>query len=63
MEPIAAKPDPKAGFVILHRCSKCGELHPNKAADGPNIPANGAKNKADSTKLLIALTARPWVEK
>lgn len=63
MEPVAARPDPKAGFVILHRCTKCGELHPNKAAYGPNIPRNGAKNKADSTKLLIALTARPWVEK
>ena len=59
MEPIAAKPDPKAGFVILHRCTKCGELHPNKAA---YAPSNGAKHRTDSTKLLIALTARPWVD-
>ena len=63
MEPIAAKPDAKAGFVILHRCTKCGELHPNKAAYAPYIPQNGAKIKADSTKLLIALAARPWPDK
>jgi hypothetical protein len=55
MEPIAARPDPKAGFVILHRCTKCGALHPNKAA-------YGVKNQPDSVKALIALTARPWID-
>ena len=59
MEPISAKPDPKAGFVILHRCTKCGALHPNTAAYGAKAAAGGA----DSGKLLVALTARPWVEK
>jgi hypothetical protein len=57
MEPIAAKPDAKNGFVILHRCTKCGELHPNKAAYGAN------SGQMDSMKLLIALTARPWIER
>ena len=59
MEPVAAKPDAKAGFVILHRCTVCGELHPNKAAYGSHSGAG----RLDSTKLLIALTARPWIEK
>ena len=59
VEPVAAKPDAKAGFVILHRCTVCGELHPNKAAYGSHSGAG----RLDSTKLLIALTARPWIEK
>lgn len=57
MEPVAAKPDAKNGFVILHRCTKCGELHPNKAAYGASA------GQMDSMKLLIALTARPWIER
>lgn len=56
MEPIAARPDAKAGFVILHRCTRCGALRPNKAA-------YGGENQPDRTKLLISLTAKPWVEK
>ena len=52
MEPIAASPDARHGFIIYHRCTKCGEIRRNKAA-------YGAKNGADSLKLLIELTARP----
>ena len=52
MEPIAAKPDAKSGFIVYHRCTVCGEIRRNKAA-------YGAKNQPDSIKLLIALTARP----
>lgn len=63
MEPVATRPDPKAGFVILHRCTKCGELCSNKAAYALNIPRNGAKIQADNTKLLISFAARPWTDK
>ena len=55
MEPISARPNPKSGFVILHRCTKCGALRPNKAA-------YGVKNQPDSVKALIALTAKPWID-
>ena len=26
LEPISATPDPKKGYVITHKCTKCGEL-------------------------------------
>ena len=45
MDPVRADPDPKRGFIITHRCRKCGALRRNKAADD------------DDRKLLIALTA------
>ena len=51
MEPIAAEPDPKRGFIITHRCTKCGAVRRCKAALGP-------KGQADDMSLLIALTAR-----
>ena len=53
MEPIAAQPDPRNGFVIMHRCTVCGALRRNKAA-------YGAKNQPDRSSLLVALTARPF---
>ena len=51
MEPIAAEPDPKRGFIITHRCTKCGAVRRCKAALGP-------KGQTDDMSLLIALTAR-----
>ena len=50
LEPIRVEPDPKKGYVIVHRCTKCGELHRNKAA-------HEAKVQPDNLKLLISLTA------
>ena len=50
MEPIRVEPDPKKGYVILHQCQKCGEIHRNRAA-------HEAKVQPDSIKLLIRLTA------
>ena len=51
LEPVSAVPDPKRGYIIVHRCQKCGELRRNKAA-------HEAKVQPDSMKLIIALTAR-----
>lgn len=51
MEPVSAEPDPRKGFVILHRCTRCGEIRRNRAA-------NGAKVQPDNIDLLIRLTAR-----
>ena len=45
LDPIRADPDPKKGFVITHRCRKCGALRRNKAAAD------------DDRELLIRLTA------
>ncbi len=49
MEPIRVEISPKKGFVIVHRCTVCGEIRRNKAAtDAPVQPDNRA--------LLIRLT-------
>ena len=48
--PIKAEPDPKKGFIIIHRCKKCGETVRNKSA-------HEAKIQPDDTDLLIKLTA------
>ncbi len=49
MEPIFASPDAKRGFIITHRCKKCGAIRRNKA-----VPE--AKVQPDSMELLIKLT-------
>ena len=51
MEPISAEPDPKKGFIITHRCTKCGAIRRNKAAAE-------AKNQPDNMSKLIKLTAK-----
>ena len=51
MEPISAEPDPKKGFIITHRCTKCGALRRNKAAAE-------AKNQPDNMSKRIKLTAK-----
>ena len=32
MEPVSAEPDTRHGYVIIHRCTKCGAIRRNKAA-------------------------------
>lgn len=49
MEPVSASPDPKKGFVITHKCKKCGAVRRNKA-----VP--DAKIQPDDMDLLIKLT-------
>lgn len=50
MEPIRTEPDARRGFIIIHRCRKCGEIHRNRAA-------LDARVQPDDRKLLIRLTA------
>lgn len=52
MQPIRSEPDTKHGdgYVIIHRCTKCGEIRRNRAAID-------AKNQPDNRSLLIRLTA------
>ena len=49
LRPVSAEPDPKRGFIITHRCEKCGALVKNRAAVE-------AKVQPDNEELLIALT-------
>ena len=46
MDPAFAEPDAKRGFIISHKCRKCGEIRRNKAAAD------------DDRDLLIELTSR-----
>ena len=50
MKPIRSEPDPKKGFVIIHKCQRCGEIKRNKAAIN-------ARSQPDNRSLLIKLTA------
>lgn len=50
MEPIRAETDARRGFILVHRCTKCGEIRRNRAA-------HEAKIQPDNLKLLISLTA------
>jgi predicted RNA-binding Zn-ribbon protein involved in translation (DUF1610 family) len=51
LEPIAAEPHPRHGFVVVHRCTVCGEIRRNRAA-------HEAAVQPDNKALLIALTAK-----
>lgn len=52
LRPIRALPDPKRGYIIVHRCEKCGEVVRCRAA-------HEAKVQPDDTDLIIRLTAGP----
>ncbi len=50
LRPYRAEPHPKKGYVILHRCDKCGGLSRCRAA-------HEAKVQPDDLDLIIRLTA------
>ena len=37
LEPIGVEISNKKGYVIIHKCRKCGEIRKNKAAEDDNI--------------------------
>ena len=49
MVPKAVEPDPKKGYIIIHRCTKCGDIRRNKAATQASV-------QPDDIKLIISLT-------
>lgn len=53
MDPIGAETDPKKGYIIIHKCRKCGEIRRNKAA-------HEAKVQPDDIEKLIALTVKKF---
>lgn len=46
MDPVFSEPDPQKGFIITHKCRRCGALRRNRAADD------------DDRDMLIELTSR-----
>jgi len=50
LRPIGAEPDSRRGYVIIHKCERCGAVVRNKAA-------HEAKNQPDDLDLIIKLTA------
>lgn len=50
MVPVSAFADAKKGYVIVHKCTKCGEIHNNRAAY--NVP-----EQPDDIEYIIKLTA------
>lgn len=50
MEPVRVEVDARRGFVIVHRCTRCGAVRRNRAA-------HEAKVQPDDKRLLIRLTA------
>lgn len=53
LEPISAYPDAKKGYIIVHKCKKCGEIRRNKAA-------HEAKVQPDNLSLILELTSKPF---
>ena len=50
---VGALPDAKKGYIIIHRCEKCGKTVRNKAA-------HEAKIQPDDIDLIIELTAAEY---
>ena len=50
MRPISAEPDSKKGYVIIYECTRCGEIHRNRAALREG-------EQSDDISLIIKLTA------
>lgn len=55
MDPVGAEPDARRGYVVIHKCRKCGALTRNKAA------LDDGRGKLDPSQYddldkLIALT-------
>lgn len=48
--PIRAEVNPKKGYVIVYKCSKCGEIKRNRAACDARV-------QPDDLDLVIRLTA------
>lgn len=55
LEPQKAVTDPKKGFIIIHRCKKCGAIRRCRAAHEADV-------QPDNIDLLIRLTAAEFNE-
>lgn len=55
--PVLVEPDSKKGFVIVHKCKKCGDTRRNKAAIKESHKDSLPDEQYDDMTLLIKLTA------
>ena len=53
LRPVKALPDAKKGYIIIHKCEKCGAIRRNRAA-------HDAKVQPDKISLIIKLTASDY---
>ena len=53
MDPVKVETSAKKGYIIVHKCRKCGEVKRNRAA-------HEARVQPDDLDLLIRLTAVEW---
>ena len=53
LEPVKVETDPRHGFVVVHKCTKCGAVRRNKSA-------HEAQVQPDDINILIKLTAAEW---
>ncbi len=56
LEPVFAEPDPKKGYIITHRCVKCGSIRRCRTA-------HEAKVQPDDINLIIKLTVANYAGK
>lgn len=56
MEPVFAEPDPKKGYIITHRCTKCGAVRRCRAALGDSRSSAAT----DDIDLIIKLTVHEF---
>lgn len=54
--PVSAVPDPQKGYIITHKCKKCGELRRNRAALKISAKDNLPDEQYDDEDFLIKLT-------
>lgn len=52
LEPVGVVPDARKGYVLVHRCQRCGQVRRNRAAlDDPEAP--------DDFEEMLRLANRP----
>lgn len=52
MRPIGVETDGKRGFVVVHRCERCGELRRNRSAADAAV-------QPDDRRLIVELSVAP----
>ena len=51
MDAVSAEPDAKRGYILIHKCRKCGQITRNKAATEAAV-------QPDDVDLIIQLTSK-----
>lgn len=54
--PVSCTPDPQKGYIITHKCNKCGDLRRNRAAIKTSAKDTLPQEQYDDESFLIKLT-------